>query len=282
MQIINPADIQLFNLEFNRSPMKFLALTLFISIAYLSVAQENTDSTDLRIKMLSEKYNNNSISKDETAELRNLIFSIQNKGFMFDEEKHDFQSALIQTDKALKIWISIKDTLSEANLRKYKGYLLGHLKSFTEAELETKKAIALFKKKNFEPGVAVSQHDLSMVFDFENKTDSALYYENISNFYWTSVSDTFRIMVSNNQLIHLYRKLKEFEIAAKIQNQSELLSKSPELHWNPLINFYYVSYLLYNEMKLKNKASNYLRLFLDKIEILKNEGTIAKSIYENQ
>ena len=260
--------------------MKILILIIFLSFSNFSWAQTNLDSTDMRINLLVEKSNNKTINKGESKELSNYIFAIQNKGFLLEEEKHDYQNALVQIDKALSIWVSLKDTLNEANLRKFKGLLLGHLKRYEEAESEAKKAISLYDLKDFEQGVAVSQHDLSLILDLEGKIDSALHYENISNSFWNKNGDTSRIIVSNNQLIHLLRQSKDFSKAEKIQNQSAVLIKNSNTHWHPLINFYYVSFKLYDEFKNNETASLYKKLYNDKIDLLKKEGIMTKSVYE--
>jgi tetratricopeptide (TPR) repeat protein len=260
--------------------MRNLILILLLNFSNLCWAQTNIDSIDMRINLLVEKSNNKTINKGESKELRNHVFDIQNKGFMLEEERQDYQNALMQIDKALYIWVSLKDTLSEANLRKFRGLLLGHLKRYKEAESEAKKAISLYDLKNFKQGVAVSQHDLSLIFDLEGKIDSALHYENKSNFFWNNKGDTSRIIVSNNQLIHLFCQSKDFSKAEKIQNQSENLIKNSKTHWHHLINFYYVSFQLYDELKSNETASIYKKLYNDKIDLLKKEGIMTKSVYE--
>lgn len=260
--------------------MKILILIIFLNSSNFCWAQTNLDSIDTRINLLVEKSNNKSINKVESKELRNYIFAIQNKGFLLEEEKHDYQNALVQIDKALSIWILLKDTLSEANLRKFKGLLLGHLKRYEEAESEAKNAISLYDLKDFMQGVAVSQHDLSLIFDLEGKIDSALHYENMSNSFWNRQNDTSRIVVSNNQLIHLFHQQKAFSKAEKIQRETDILIKNSNPHWHPLLNFYYVSFQLYDELKNNETASMYKKLYNDKIDLLKNEGIITKSVYE--
>lgn len=262
--------------------MKLLSLLLLIFVPLMSFGQKNADTTEMKIKYLIVKYNDKTINKEEASELKNYIYNIQNIGFKFDEESHDYRAALEPINRAITLWSSIYDTISEANLRKYKAYLLGNLSEFTEAKIESWKAITLFTAKKYDPGVAVSQHDLSLVYALEGQNDSALYYENISNSYWTSVSDSFRIIVSNSQLINLHRQIKKYDTAQKIQKNSEIILNSANIHWNPLINFYYVSYQLYNELNKENLAASYKKLYLDKIEVLKKDGINSKSIYDTR
>ena len=137
----------------------------------------------------------------------------------------------------------MKDTLNVANNKKFKGYLLGRFGKFSEAKAEIQVAIDLFRLKNKDWGVAVSQFDLSRVYEFENKTDSAIYYSNISLSYWKSKGDNGRILGINNMLMNLLLKSKQLEKAVVIQKESEMLATNPELHWQGIIDFYLVSML---------------------------------------
>ena len=65
------------------------------------------------------------------------------------------------------------DTSNQANLLKYLGYLNDRLGHFHLGKIQVAKAIELFTSKNIEYGVAVSWFDLSKVYEFENKIDSA-------------------------------------------------------------------------------------------------------------
>jgi tetratricopeptide (TPR) repeat protein len=219
------------------------------------------------------------ITKSETDELRNYGYSIQNKGFILVENKSDYHNALIPIESAIAFWTSIKDVGNEANLRKYKGMILGNLHRFKEGKLEIRRAIELFKKINFDPGIAVSQYDMSQVFDLENNLDSALIYQKQATAFWFNRKDTNRIIANNTQMIHLYRRLKKYAKAIEIQKINETLLKAEE-HWNPTINFYYVSYILFEETENKDKADSFKNLYHNKLEALRNEGINSKSFYD--
>jgi len=262
--------------------MKLLFVILFnlALIVGTCVGQQTFDSTTLRINVLVGKSNNNTITDAEKGELRMYIFKIQNKGFMLDEHQADYNGALVEIDKALLLWSAIGDTLSMANLKKYKGYLYGKLLQFSKGKQELNTAISLFSAKQFESGVAVSYHDFSLLYEMEKKLDSALFYENAALKYWQSQNDTFRIIVSNNQLIHIYTKQNNLDHAIEIQTITENMIHKFNLHWNPLINFYYVSYLLCKKKKNSKLSNHYKKLYGSKIDELKKDNINAKSMYE--
>lgn len=108
---------------------------------------------------------------------------------MLDESSHDYKGAMLLTDSAIYLFNSLEDTLSEANNRKFKGYLLGRFGKFEEGKHEIQKAIRLFELKKASWGVAVSQFDLSRLFEFENKIDSAILYCSITISYWKTKSN---------------------------------------------------------------------------------------------
>jgi hypothetical protein len=259
--------------------MKILIQILFLLIPFYSFGQLVTDSVNTRIKYLIDKNSNVKITKSETDELRNYGYSIQNKGFLLVENNSDYHNALIPIDSAIVFWASIKDAGNEANLRKYKGMVLGNLHRFNEGKLEIRRAIELYEKLNFDSGIAVSQYDMSQVFDLENSLDSALIYQKQATAFWINKKDTSRIIINNTQMIHLYRRLKKYAKAEEVQKINETLLKADE-HWNPAINFYYVSYKLFEEIKKKDKADSFKKLYYNKLEALKNEDINVKSIYE--
>ncbi|MFZ1497976.1 MAG: hypothetical protein WAS72_13020 [Saprospiraceae bacterium] len=259
--------------------MKVLIQLLIFIIPFYCIGQTPNDSINERIQYLINKNCNTKITKAEKDELRKFGYSIQNKGFNFVENNNDYLNALMPIDSAISFWISIKDTANEANLRKYKGMILGNLNRFDEGKQEINRAIGLYKTLNLDYGVAVSQFDMSQVLDLENSLDSALIYQKQATEFWNIANDTFRIIVNNNHLIHLYCRLKDYTKAQEIQKLTESMLMT-DLHWNPTINFYFVSYNLFEETKKKDKADLFKKLYFKKLDALKNEGINAKSIYD--
>jgi len=262
--------------------MRKILILVFANLAFITLCmgQQNVDSLDVRIKVLIDKTKNKVISKSEKDELIGYVFMIQNKGFSLQEKQGDYANSLIQIQKALTIWEAIGDTLCIANLLKYDAVLYGKLKQFDKGKRDVNKAISLYKSKQVDGGVAISYHDLSLLYDQESKIDSALICEIKDAEFWKKEPDTLRIVVSNNQLIHLYQKQKKFDIATKIQNQNDLMVKPATLAWNPLINFYFVSYELYNSMKNDKLAKKYKDLYTATLSDLKKEQLFVKSMYE--
>lgn len=266
-------------LERNLLFIKFL-LHLFFLFSVLGVfSQTDTGAINGRIKELMEKSCQHSITQAEKDELHNYGYSIQNKAFSLEEQKHDYTNALRHTNDAISFWISVNDEVNEANLRKYKGMLLGRLKRFDEGKQEIRRAIEMYKKLNKDYGVAVSQYDMSRILDLEGRLDSALFYQIKASSFWTEKKDPRRITVNNTHLIHLFCRLKRYEEASKIQ-ASNALTMSKNEHWNPVINFYYVSYVLFKETGDTEKANLWKMRYDSKIEVLKSQGIATKSIYD--
>lgn len=263
--------------------MRKVLILAIVNLVFIisSYAQQNKDSLDVRVNVLIDKTKNKTINEEEKSELIGYVFQIQNKGFKLEERKRDYANSLIEINKALVIWTAIGDTASIANLLKFRGGLLyGRLKEFEKGKIDLNNAITLFKKIKMVGGDAVSYHDYSILYDHESKIDSALYYENRALDIWKELNDPFRIIVSNNQLIHLYQKQKKFEKAAQIQKETDLILNQSKVVENPMFDFYYVSFELYTVMKNDSLAKKYKDLYLAKLEALKKEGIIEKSMYE--
>lgn len=254
----------------------FLSVLLFLANLPIYSQEPSEKTLDRRIDFLLSKPD--SLSKSEKAELKDLAYKIQNEGFLGEEMNNDYNNSLIQIDKALPIWRILHDTVNEANIRKYKGYLLGHLGKFDDAKAEIFRAINLFTKKHLGFGVAVSEFDLSKVYDMESKSDSALFYANSSLDFWKRKNDTFRLVVGNNQLINLFYKKKEYSKAESIQLQSKEMTIKP-LHWRPLIDFYFLSSRLYKKINNRKLKNYYSALYKKELNNLKKENIITRSYY---
>lgn len=262
--------------------MRNITKLLFVLCSISCYGQINTDSINDRVGYLVQKNNEETITEIEKKELRSIGYQIQNKGFISVEKFQDYKNALTPIDSAISFWTLTKDIANEANLRKYKGMILGHLNRFEEGKYEINKAINLFESLNIDFGVAVSKYDMSQLLDLEGNIDSALIYQLEATDFWTSKKDTFRIIANNNQLIHLYCRKGLYQKAELIQNMNELILK-PDLHWNPKINFYYVSYELFTLLSNENKADLYKDLYFEKLQILeKDENIRTKSIYDRE
>ena len=182
-------------------------------------------------------------------------------------------------DSAMEIWTALKDTIRGANLLKYRGYLLGRLGRFAEAKADIDSAIYLFRKKEYEMGVMVSEFDLSKMYESQFKLDSALKYATLTFSYWKVKRDTSRIIVSVNQLINLYLKMKQFEAALDIQRESTQLLEKRDLHPLQLMDFYFLSIQLFKKANYLKKVRHYQQIFDEQEKHLKAENKMPELGY---
>ncbi|MGC4100207.1 hypothetical protein [Ferruginibacter sp.] len=241
----------------------------------------NAESNDSTIELLLNKAKAATITPDEVKELRAKSYVIQNYGQNLDEGTHDYKGSLPFISKAIDIFTSLHDTLNVANNLKFRGYLFGRLGDFAKAKNDIHAAIDLFQSKNAAWGVAVSQFDLSRVYEFENKPDSAIYYCNTPLAYWNSVKNNLRILGLQTMLTNLFTKLKEFDKARMHQQEAEKLATDPEVHWLNLLDFYYVSEQLFKRSGQPAIAARYRDLYDSKRAELNKNGGAARSYYDN-
>jgi hypothetical protein len=255
--------------------MKYLLSFLIFYVGFFGYCQAQTDSCEFLLNKLRSK----TITDSERKQLRTLALGIQNRGQSLDESKHDYASSLRLVSFATAIFNALGDTLNEANNRKFKGYLLGRFKRFAEGKAEIQQAINLFQLKKADWGVAVSQFDLSRLFEFENKPDSALFYCNIAISYWKGKGNTSRIFLNQNMLINLLTKLNRLTEAKLLQTESSKMAEDPEQHWQGLLDFYVVSENLFKAAKEFKSAEDYKILYEKKVMDLKKEGITAISYF---
>jgi tetratricopeptide (TPR) repeat protein len=213
--------------------------------------------------------NNKDISRKDSVK---LTFEIQNKSFVFDENGRDIDSSIYYAELALINWITLRDTVNEANNRKYLGYLYGKNGYYEKGRSEIFKAISLFNIKRYEPGVAVSYYDLSKVYGYERRFDSALLCIDKALDYWQQKVDIFRILTNNNQKLYLLIQTKNYKEAKTLQQESEKLLVKKKLHWRPVVDFYYLSIDLNKKMKNKSARKYYDRLYSAKVKELESKG----------
>lgn len=255
--------------------MKYLLSFLIFYIGFFGFSQAQTDSSEF----LLNKLRSNTITDPERKQLKTFAFDLQNRGQSLDESKHDYAASLILVNKAIIIFNALNDTLNEANNRKFKGYLLGRFNKFAEGKVEIQQAIYLFQLKKADWGVAVSQFDLSRLFEFENKLDSALFYCNIAISYWKANGNAARIFLNQNMLINLLTKLNRLAEAKILQTESTKMAENPKEHWQGLLDFYIVSENLYKAAKEFKSADVYKKLYEKKVLDLKIEGITAASYF---
>jgi len=240
----------------------------FLSISAFGQA----DSLDHRVSELLQKAKIHQLSEDEVKEIRTYATSVQNHGFALEEGGHDYAGSLNEINRSLNIWRQLRDTQRTANLLKYKGYLLGHLNRFSEAKTEIDSAIQLFDAVKYTSGVAVSEFDLSKVYELELKLDSSLKYAALTLAFWEIKKDTVRILISYNQTMNLYLKMKDYQLAANTQNEASPLLAKKNLHWRQVMDFYFLSIQLYKKLSQSVLQRKYQGLFDNKRKELSAEN----------
>ncbi len=267
--------------------MKQLILLFLFGASIPACAQHNYDNLnsnnidDKKIDVLLDKIHSGQATADDKKDLYNIAVTLQNNGQDFDQKNQQYKKALASTDKAIALFTELKDTLDIANNRKYKGYLLGKMGKMKDAKTEIKAAVDLYRYKNMNAEVAVSQFDLARIFEFENKTDSAIYYADVAGSFWRMKQVDLRVLIINNMLVSLFLKANLPEKAKTVQQESTLLVVKPDIQWQAIIDFYFTSMLLFRTINDIGIAGDYQRLYLSKIEALRNSGIIAKSYYEH-
>lgn len=208
------------------------------------------------------------ISADEKKQIVQCIYEIQNEGFAFDEEQCKYDSAKIKIESALKIWNHLNDTLSKANLLKYLGYLNGRIGRFSSGKKQIAEAIVLYNSKKAEYGVAVSWFDLSRIYEFENKPDSAIFFLYKALDYWKRNNNSSRIMNLNSNLINLLmQKNRKQDIIAIIKENHDYL-KMGDIYWLQELDFYYVASKYFKRIKDNKNENKYSELYTAKIASL--------------
>ena len=262
---------------------KSLFILILISFACKLVAQTpNSDSSLLRMELkvdsLLIKLASHIITEKEKKELTGLVYTIQNTGLSKGEAR-DFDESLRLVDIALNSWVALEDTLNEANNRKFKGLLHGKLNNFREAKSQIDSAIKLFSSKQKDWGVAVSRFNLSKVYEIENKLDSALIYSLLATDYWSTTTDTGRVLINNNQVMNVLIKLNDFDKAIQIQKDTEKLLSKENLYWQSVIDFYYISYMLFAKLENKIMSEKYWTSYQNKLDSLKLNNINARSTF---
>lgn len=242
--------------------MKCLFGILFIILLSGTVQAQNPNDSILEVRdELIRKANESVLTSSEKEELVNIAFFLQNKGFVLEENEGDYLNALTFIEEAIPVWIALRDTSMEANLYKFKGLLLGKLHRFEEAKKAIKKAISLYTKINQPFGIAVSKFDLAMVYDSENKIDSAFYNAHLALEYWESEAETERIFLIHNYLTYLYLKSGNIFKANELQFRNEKIAKTTELRNFSLMDYYFIAFKLNEAINNAGLRNHYREMY---------------------
>ena len=256
---------------------------LILALLQITVHGQDTRDTAIsdRIECLLNKFHSSKLDSAEKKEITDLTYRIQNMGFDLGEGymHRDYSGSLAQIDKALAIWVALGDKANEANNRKFRGYMLGHLKRFPEAKKEIFRAIDLFRAENREFGVAVSELDLSKVYEMESRFDSSFYFTNKALNYWNPTNNAYRIVGLLEQQMNLYCKTRSFDKAEMIQKHTIPFFAKEDLPWQLLIDFYFLSARIYENLGNEASAKKNMELYQEKIKSLEKDNLIARSLF---
>ncbi|MFT3912069.1 MAG: hypothetical protein QM737_21770 [Ferruginibacter sp.] len=229
-----------------------------------------------RSDTLVMKLKSKAISDEEKKELKNIAYGIQNHGQLLADQLGEYATSLKYIDKAIELFISLEDTVSEANNRKFKAFELGMLGYYPAAKAEGKTAIRLYSIKNNPAGVAVSQLDLCRVYDQEQNLDSAIYFCKLSLNYWKSTTNNFRIFGMQMMLIHLFTASKQYDDAKLIQKDCEKFIGNKDIGPRELKDLYMVLIKLYKATNQNDQE----KIYRQKLKEIENDAGQYKSYYE--
>lgn len=256
-----------------------IAFFLFF-LSYSKIFAQANDCTQLINEFLKSDV---PLAGEQKRKTISCIFQIQNQGFLYDEQECKYDSALLKIETALGAWEHLGDTLSQANLLKYLGYLNGRLGNMALGKQQIARAISLYKAKAADYGVAVSLFDLAKVYTFENKLDSAILYSNQAKAYWVTQDDPSRLLVLNNHLIYLASLSDSNNNIEALIEENQLLLKNPDIYWQNELDFYFTTKLYFQKTKNPGLATEYSKMYEEKSGIPDDRiSTMRYSLYDRK
>lgn len=257
---------------------------LLLLIASLSASAQNHGEAidDKRIDQLLNKLQAQQATGEDRNELQKIAQAVQERAQWLEGNARDYKKAMQSTDRVIVLYEALHDSLNLAFARKNKGLLLVRMGKNTAAKTEMRTAAQLYRLTNTGAGLAAVQFDLARLFEYETKQDSAIYYAEQARAYWKKQEDNLQIIVINSMLVYHLLQLSRIDKAQLIYNESKLLLAKQPIHWQPQLDFYFTSMLLFRQTNDASMVSYYQDLYFNKVEALKREGVAApRSYYEN-
>lgn len=240
-----------------------LLVTVFSALICNTVASQNQFCEDL-----IRKHSDGNLpfsSTDDRKKYVSCIFEIQNSGFLLDEMECKYDSAKLKIELAIRGWTYLKDTLNQANLLKYIGYLNGRLGEFEEAKIQIHKAIELYETQFFEEGIMVSKFNLARVFEYQGLMDSAFILSNKVRDFWENKQDKSRVFVTNTYLIHLANLAKKTITIDSFIKENQTMLTHADIYWQNELDFYYVTAEYYRSREA-SVANRFARQYKEAVE----------------
>jgi len=245
------------------------------------IAQQNSNSlNDKQVAAVMEKLHQQPVNAADRKDAENLAAALQTASQQSADQLQDYKKAIQYIDKAIAIDEAIADTMAMALDRKYKAHILVKMDKAAAAKVEIRTAMGLYRMKNVGAGIASAQLDMSRVFEYEEKPDSAIYYAEQARNFWKAQPNNLQLLIINNLLVYQLLKMSQAEKAEAVFRDSETLLKTQPAHWQPEIDFYFTSMLLFRQLNDANLASQYRGRYITKVDSLKQQGINARSYYE--
>ena len=202
---------------------------------------------------------------------------LQNISFALDEQKHDIPEAIQYAKLAVQAQTELKDTLSQANMYKYIGFLEGKVHNFTDAKKNESIAIELFTRKKFMRGVAVCYRDLATAYEEESNLDSCITNIMLAKNIWDGYHDTARLFDANNILLRVYISLNKLKDAEIVFQKNESMINSDAIQdmrraYSELLDYYKISQTYFEKKKDDKMVKEYVTKYNELKDNLKQRG----------
>jgi len=227
-----------------------------------------------------EKLHNQPVDAADRKEAENLAAALQTASQQSAGQLQDYKKAIQYIDKAIAIDDVIADTMAMALDRKYKAHILVKMDKPAAAKTEIRTALDLYSLKSVRAGIASAHLDMARVFEYEEKPDSAIYYAQQARDFWKAQPNNLQLLIINNLLVYQLLKISQAEKAEIVYHDSETLLKTQPAHWQPEIDFYFTSMLLFRQLNNADLASQYRGRYITRVDALRQQCINARSYYE--
>lgn len=202
-------------------------------------------------------------------------------GFVYDEMKKDYETALKYIEQSIVIHKALKDTMELGNMYKYTGMLKGKLGRYVQAHKDIDSAFYYFREMKHAQGVAVCYYDKAMVYKSEGNTDSALIYLSGAYHYWYNESDNKKIADSrifniNNATSPLLVEKGFIKKAYNTINENDELLKNNKIYFADRLTHYKNASSLPAKRKKKDRSDYYQQQYQWLKDSLQQKGIIAE------
>ncbi len=272
-------------------PVIFLLLNFVFNGRVLSVPYHNDNSQDSipeADSLMSEgyKYYDTNPKKcvkfmSEAAKLyekggmkHEQALCLQDCAFAYYSKLGDYKKALPFVQEATKLYHEINESNNEANLLKYLGLLQAKNKEYALGKESIAKAIKIFENTGFKAGIAVAYFDLADVYQFQNMTDSCIFYLKKNKEFFETAGDTSRIFIVNSCLIDNYSNSDQLEKAAEIQKYNSTIEDAPTLYFENQLEYYSVCEKYFKKVKNRKMQTEYRNKRTLMIKKFKKAGVI--------